>query len=176
IGVDTGEGLGGSADYSVIEVLNDDGFQCAEWRSNRVKPYEFAELVYSMALWYNKGLLVIEKASAGHTVVDKIKHDYKYINMYKFKSYDQKSGKSRRKVGWETTAKSKPIMISDMQEMFETGQCLVNSKDLLNEMKLFELVDNGKMQAASGHDDTVMAFAMALQGIKSRQYYYDVGQ
>lgn len=171
IGVDTGEGLGGSNDYSVISVVNDDGFQCAEWRSNKVKPYEFTEIVYQMAILYNKGLLVIEKASAGHTVIDRIKHDYNYVNMYKYKAYDQTSGKVRRQIGWNTDSKSKPIMISDMQEIFETGQCLVNSKDLLQEMKLFQLVDN-KMQAASGHDDTVMAFAMALQGLKSGQYYF----
>ena len=66
-------------------------------------------------------------------------------------------------------------MISDMQEWFETGQCLVNSKQLLQEMKFFELVD-GSMKAVSGHDDTVMAFAMALQGLKSGQYYFAIGK
>lgn len=175
IGVDTGEGLGSDNDYSVIEVLDADGFQCAEWRSNKVKPYAFTEIVYRMGLFYNCGLLVIEKASAGHTVVDKVKHDFHYINMFKYKSYDQKTGKGKRKVGWETTAKSKPMMVNDMQEMFETGQCLVNSKPLLEEMKLFELVD-GSFKAASGHDDTVMAYAMALQGIKSGQYYFHIGK
>ncbi len=175
IGVDVGEGLGGSNDYSVISVVDSDGFQCAEWRSNKVKPYEFTELVYKIAILYNKGLLVIEKASAGHTVIDRIKHDYHYVNMYKYKAYDNKSGKARRQIGWNTDTKSKPMMISDMQELFETGQCLVNSKDLLQEMKLFQFVD-GKMQAASGHDDTVMAFAMALQGLKSGQYYFAIGK
>lgn len=174
IGVDTGEGLGGAHDYSVISVIDADGFQCAEWRSNKVKPYEFAEVVYEIAKWYGHGLLVVEKASGGHTVVDKIKHTHGYVNMFKYKSYDAK-GKQKRKVGWETTSTSKPMMISDMQELFEKGQCLVNSRDLLNEMKLFQSVD-GKLQAASGHDDAVMAFAMALQGLKSGQYYYAIGK
>lgn len=175
IGVDTGEGLGGSNDYSVISIVDDDGFQCAEWRSNKVKPYEFSELVFKFAKWFNNGLLVIEKASAGHTVVDKLRYDYHYVNMFKYKAYDQRKGKAKRKIGWETTSKSKPMMISDMQEMFETGQCLVNSKTLLQEMKLFELVD-GSMKAVSGHDDAVMAFAMALQGLKSQQYYFSIGK
>ena len=175
IGVDTGEGLGGSNDYSVISIVDKDGFQCAEWRSNKVKPYEFTEIVYQIALLYNKGLLVIEKASAGHTIIDRMKNDYHYINLFKYKAYDQKSGKGRRQAGWNTDSKSKPMMIADMQELFETGQCLVNSKDLLQEMKLFQLVDN-KMEAASGHDDTVMAFAMALQGMKSQQYYFPIGK
>lgn len=179
IGVDTGEGLGGSHDYSVISIIDDTGYQCAEWRSNKMKPYEFAELVYAMGNWYGKGLLVIERASGGHTVVDKIKHSHNYMNIYRYKSYDAK-GKTKRKPGWETSSTSKPMMISDFQEIFETGQCLINSKDLLQEMKLFELIekDGGRKsyEAASGHDDTVMAFAMALQGWKSGQYYYPVGK
>ena len=146
-----------------------------EWRSNKVKPYEFAELTYKIACWYNKGLLIVEKASAGHTVVDKVRHDFHYVNMFKYRTYDQKKGKAQRKVGWETNSKSKPIMISDMQEWFETGQCLVNSKQLLQEMKFFELVD-GSMKAVSGHDYSVMAYAMALQGLKSGQYYIAIGK
>lgn len=183
IGVDSGEGLGGSYDYSVISIVDKDGFQCAEWRSNKVKPYEFTEVVYKLATYYNKGLLVIEKASAGHTVLDRMKNDYHYVNLFKYKAYDQKTGKSRRQIGWSTDTKSKPMMISDMQEIFEKGQCLINSKALLEEMKLFEYTEKTtgdtkrtSMKAASGHDDAVMAFAMALQGLKSGQYYFPIGR
>lgn len=175
IGVDVGEGLGGANDYSVISIVDKDGYQCAEWRSNKVKPYELTELIYQVANWYNGGLLVVEKASAGHTVIDRLKHDYRYINMYKYKAYDNNSGKAKRQWGWNTDTKSRPILIADFQEFFETGQCLVNSKALLQEMKLFQLVGD-KMKAASGHDDTVMAFGMALQGLKSGQYYFRWGK
>lgn len=177
LGVDTGEGLSGNNDFSVISVLDEDGFQVAEWRSNKVKPYEFAEIVNEMGKYYNHGMLIVEKESAGHTVVDKVRHDFDYINMYKYKAYDQKSGKKRRTVGWDTNAKSKPLMILNMQEMFETGQCLINSKDLLNEMRMFQSSDDGKLSAPKGqHDDCVMAFAMALQGIKCGYYYTYFGK
>ena len=175
LGVDVGEGLGSDNDYSVITVLDEDGYQCAEWRSNKVKPYEFTEIVYQMAKFYRNGLLIIEKASGGHIVIDRIKNDHHYINMYKYKSYDQKTGKQRRQVGFNTDTKSRPMMISDFQEFFETGKILINSKMLLQEMKLFQLV-NDKMQAVSGHDDTVMSMAMAIQGMKSGQYYYLIGK
>ncbi|MBR4589127.1 MAG: hypothetical protein IKO36_00570 [Bacteroidaceae bacterium] len=170
IGVDTAEGLGNTNDYSVICVLDTDGFQCAEWRSNRIKPYEFSDIVLAMAQWFNDGLLVIERASAGHTVLDKIVHDKRYHNIYKYKEYDQR-GRAKRKVGWETSAKSKPMMIGDFQEWFETNQCVINSKELLEEMKLFQSKD-GSYNASSGHDDTIMSYAMAIQGLKSGQYFY----
>lgn len=170
IGVDTGEGI--QSDNSVIEVIDSDGFQCMEFASNKIKPYEYAELVREVGNFWNRGLLIIEKASAGHTVVNKLYDSgNRYINLYKYKVYDQR-GNFKKKPGFETTSKSRPIIISRFQEWFETGQICINSKALLNEMKTFQMDDNGKIQATQGsHDDRVMAFAMALEGLANGIYY-----
>lgn len=56
--------------------------------------------------------------------------------------------------------------------MFETGQVLINSRALLDEMNAFQLDDNGKQQAVRGaKDDRVMAFAMALEGLVNGVWY-----
>lgn len=168
VGVDSGEGLG--QDYSAFQVLTEDGRQVAEFKSNKIKPFQFAELVNDVGLYFNKALLVVEKASAGHTVVDKLKNDYKYANMYKYKEYDAR-GNAKKKVGFVTNSKTKPLMINNFVELFETNQICINSKDLLSEMKLFAFKD-GKMEATFGnHDDLVMSMAMALEGIKSGIHY-----
>lgn len=168
IGVDSGEGLG--QDYSAFQVVTEDGRQVAEFKSNKIKPFQFAELVNDVGLYFNKALLVVEKASAGHTVVDKLKNDYKYANMYKYKEYDAR-GNAKKKVGFVTNSKTKPLMINNFVELFETNQICINSKDLLSEMKLFAFKD-GKMEATFGnHDDLVMSMAMALEGIKSGIHY-----
>ena len=116
--------------------------------------------------------MVIEKLSAGHTVVDKLyDSSNRYINLYKYKSYDAK-GRVRKKPGFETSTKSRPIIINRFVEMFETGQILLNSKKLLDEMKSFQLDDTGKQQAVKGaKDDRVMAFAMALEGLVNGIWY-----
>ena len=168
IGVDTGEGLG--QDYSAFQVLTEDGRQVAEFKSNKIKPFQYAELVNDIGIYFNKALLVVEKASAGHTVVDKLKNDYKYANMYKYKEYDAR-GNAKKKVGFVTNSKTKPLMINNYVELFETNQICINSKDLLSEMKLFSFKD-GKMEATFGnHDDLVLSMAMALEGIKSGIHY-----
>lgn len=169
-GVDTGEGI--QSDNSVIEVVDSNGQQVFEFSSNRIKPYEFADLVREVGEYYNTALLVIEKASAGHTVVDKLYDSSKrYLRLYKYKEYDAK-GKVRKKPGFQTSLKSRPIIIGRLVEMFETGQVLINSKGLLDEMKAFQLDDNGKQQAVHGaKDDRVMAFAMALEGLVNGQWY-----
>ena len=125
-----------------------------------------------MGTYYNTCLLVIEKLSAGHTVVDKLyDSNNRYINLYKYKSYDAK-GKMKKKVGFETSLKSRPIIINRFVEMFEKGEVCVNSKGLLNEMKTFQVDNNGKVQAISGaKDDRVLAFCMALEGMVSKLYY-----
>ncbi len=168
VGVDTGEGMG--QDYSAFHVLSSEGIQIAEFKSNKIKPFQFAELVNDVGIYYNKALLVVEKASAGHTVVDKLKNDYRYNNMYKYKEYDAR-GIAKKKVGFVTNPKTKPLMINDFVELFETNQIVINSKDLLSEMKLFQFKD-GKMEATAGsHDDLVMSFAMAIVGMKSKINY-----
>ena len=56
--------------------------------------------------------------------------------------------------------------------MFEKGEVCVNSKGLLNEMKSFQVDNNGKVQAVAGaKDDRVLAFCMALEGMASGIYY-----
>lgn len=169
-GVDTGEGIG--SDASVIEIIDADGRQIFEFASNKIKPYAFADLVRAVGEYYNHAHLVVEKLSAGHTVVDKLADSSnRYINLYKYKAYDNR-GNARKKPGFETNLKSRPIIINRMQELFDTGQLLINSKDLLSEMKSFQMDENGKYQGiGSAHDDRVMAFAMALEGLAKGVWY-----
>lgn len=172
IGVDSAEGLGGSSDYSVAEVVDRDGFQLAEFRSNKIKPYEFFEVVKELGYWFNTAYLVVEKASAGQTVCDRLYNDAQYPLMYKYKHWDAK-GSVKRKPGFETNKQSKQRIIDDFVELQSKDNLCINSETLLQEMKMFVYKD-GSTKASSGyHDDTVMAFAMALFGAKECPNYVD---
>lgn len=169
MGVDGSEGMG--SDYSVIHIYTNDLVQVAEFRSNKTQPHEVAKIVYLLAKWYNNALVVIEKASGGHVILDRLKNIYKYKNLYKHKDYDVR-GKMVKKIGFNTTAKTKPIMIDDFVELFENNDIVIKSLNLLSEMKTYEYSD-GSMNAQSGkHDDTVIATALAIQGIKSGIRYH----
>lgn len=172
IGVDSAEGLGGSSDYSVAEVVDRDGFQVAEFRSNKIKPFEFVEVVEQLARWFNTAYLVVEKASAGQTVCDRLYNDKQYPLMYKYKSWDAR-GSCKRKPGFETTKQSKQRIIDDFVELHSKDLLCINSEILLQEMKMFVYRD-GSAKASNGyHDDTVMAMAMALFGAKECPNYID---
>ncbi|MFI3325947.1 MAG: hypothetical protein R3Y35_07210 [Clostridia bacterium] len=168
IGVDASEGIG--QDFSVISVYNNDLVEVCQFRSNKVAPYDVANICYELAKYYNNAVLVVEKASGGHIILDRLVHTHKYKNLYKHKDYDVR-GKIVKKVGYNTTTKTKPILINDFVEMFENNDILIKSSDTLKEMKTY--VFNGvSMNAERGrHDDCIIATALAIQGYKSNVRY-----
>ena len=171
LGCDVAEGLGGKRDSSTIYVSDKDGVQVAEFKSNKVKPYEFADIIDAMGRWYNKGLLVVEKASGGHSCIERLRYDKKYMNMYKYKCYDEFK-RTIWKVGFDTNNKTKSIAVNDMREWFDKGLIDIQSNDLLEEMKTFVAEDNGAFNAVVGsHDDLVSACWLCIAGMKSAFWY-----
>ena len=164
IGVDASEGVG--EDYSVIDVYDSDAMQVAQFRTNKIQPYEIANILNIIGRWYNKALLVVEKASGGHIILDRMRNTHKYQNIYKHTDYDAK-GKKVKRIGWVTSNKTKPILIQDFVETWENDEMCINSQDTLNEMKTYVYADGTANGLRGTHDDCVIASALAIQGIKS---------
>ncbi|MDF2844056.1 MAG: Terminase-like family [Herbinix sp.] len=169
IGVDCSEGIG--KDYSTAIILSKSGEMVAQFKNNNIKPYEYAEILNLLGRYFNKALLTIEKASGGHSVIERLYKDYKYGNLTKYKTYDEYNREVWKR-GFDTNNKTKSIAVNDAREWFEKGLIKVVSKELLDEMKVFVLNDNGSMGAISGsHDDLVMAFVLAIVGMKYPYWY-----
>lgn len=169
IGVDCSEGIG--QDYSTAIVLNKDGEQVAEFKNNQVKPYQLADIIDSLGRYYNKALLTVEKASGGHSVIERLRIDKRYMNMTKYKTYDE-FNRAIWKVGFDTNNKTKSIIVNDGREWFEKGMLQIKSREILEEMKVFIASDNGSMGAITGsHDDLVMALCLAIVGMKNGLWY-----
>lgn len=169
IGVDCSEGIG--KDYSTIMVLNADGEQVAQFKNNKIKPYQLADIIDSLGRYYNKALLTVEKASGGHSVIERLRYEKKYMNMTKYKTYDE-FNRAIWKVGFDTNNKTKSIIVNDCREWFDKGLVKVNSRELLEEMKVYIANDNGSMGAIRGqNDDLVMALCLCIVGMKNGIWY-----
>ena len=169
IGVDCSEGVG--LDSSTLFVLDRNGDNVATFKNNKIKPYEFADICAYVGRYYNNGQLIVEKASGGHSVIERLRYEHKYRNMAKYKTYDEWN-KIQWKYGFETTQKSKGIAVNDAREWFDKGLIRINDKEVLNEMKVFVIDDNGKMGAVIGaHDDMISAMWLSIQGCKSGLWY-----
>lgn len=152
-------------------VMDKDCRQVAEYRNNRIKPYEYADVVNEMARWYNKAHLTVEKASGGHSVIQRLRYEHHYMNMTKYKTYDEYK-RTIWQVGFSTTPKTKSIAVNDMIEWFDRGMIDIQSNDLLEEMKVFVAGQNGSFNAAIGyHDDLISACWLCIEGMKQGYWY-----
>ncbi|WP_230459102.1 terminase large subunit domain-containing protein [Terrilactibacillus tamarindi] len=170
-GVDSA--TGGKNDYSTISIYNEHGEEVASFGSNKIPVYLFAPIINALGRFYSYAFLCIERNNVGITVIERLRKEYIYLNLYKQKLFDQK-GKFRPQLGWTTTAINKSILIQDFKESFETGNILIHTKETLEQMQIFIERDNGSTGNKGGsnnHDDFIISNALAVQALKTGKYY-----
>ncbi|QPG54470.1 DNA packaging protein [Heyndrickxia coagulans] len=171
-GVDTSSG--GGNDYSTISIFNEDGQQVLSFYNNHVTVWDFAEIVDCLGRLYNYAFLAVERNSFGTPILERLRKQYNYLNLYKQKLFDERTGKKKIKLGFQTTNATKVIMIQDLKESFEKGLINVECKETLQQMQLFVEKVNGSMGNKSGednHDDLVISTALAVQARKIGKWY-----
>ena len=172
VGVDTASGSG--RDYSTIAIFDGDGEQVASFYNNKIPIYEFAQVIYDLGMYYNYAFLCVEKNSYGNPLIERLRKEKGYLNMYKMKTFDQ-MGKKKLQVGFITTQKSKAVMITDFKEQFELGLINIHCRTTLQQMQMF-IETNGSTGNKKGnsdlhHDDSVIAVGLAIQGMKANKWY-----
>ena len=170
-GVDTASGSGG--DYSTISILNADGEQVLSFYDNKIPVYEFAKLLDIIGKFYNYAFLTVERNSFGTPILERLRKEYEYMNLYKHKVFNQQSGKKQLQLGYQTTQVTKNIMITDLKEQFELEVIFINCQETLEQMQIFIETDGktGNKKGNDKHDDCVIAMALAIQGIKQNKWY-----
>lgn len=168
-GIDTASGSGG--DSSTITMYDDEGQEVLTFYNNRIPVYKFAPLINAIGRWYNYAFLTVERNSYGLPLIERLRKECQYANMYKQKMFDQ-HGKKKLQLGFHTTEISKAVMISDFKEQFEVGLCNIECKETLQQMQTF-VEKNGKQKnnKESDHDDLVISSALGIQGMKANKWY-----
>lgn len=172
IGVDTASGSG--ADNSTISCFDDEGQQVMSFSNNKIPVYQFAQVIYDLGIFYNYAFLCVERNSYGLPIIERLRKERGYLNMYKMKTFDER-GKKKLQIGFITSEKTKAIMISDMKEQFELNLINIECKTTLQQMQMFIEV-NGRLGNKRGnsdlhHDDSVIATGLAITGMKTNKWY-----
>jgi Terminase RNaseH-like domain len=151
VGVDTAGG-GSEGDYACAQVIDrETGMQCAELHGH-FPPNELGRRVTDLWRRYKGALVAVERNNHGHAVLV-------YLNEMGCKNIYEQDGK----VGWLTTAASRPAMIENMAAILIEKPQLFHSPRLLEECRTFVRQADGSARAADGsNDDCVMAMAIAL--------------
>jgi len=160
---------GDATDYSACHVIElEECIQVAEYKG-KLSPKEYGNVLVGLASEYNDALLVVENANIGWSTIEQIQ-ERQYKNLYHsaksntetVESYMQKYERDRLVPGFTTNLKTRPLIIAKMMEYLRERSVIIQSKRLLQELRVF-IWKNGKAQAQVGYnDDLVMAFAIGL--------------
>jgi hypothetical protein len=160
---------GDGADYSTFHIMDVEGAtQIGEYKS-KVSPKDFGNILVGIASEYNNALLVVENASMGWATIEQIL-EREYPNLYyssrsdqdTVESYMTKYERGNLVPGFTMSMKTRPLVIAKMMEYIRDKSVTIQSKRLLEEMRVF-VWKNGKAQAQNGYnDDLIMAFATSL--------------
>jgi hypothetical protein len=153
---------GGNKDYSAFCVLErHSGKVVADYKA-KIPMEEFAKILVRVGNYYNTALLGVENNSGyGILVLDKIINNTGYSNIYQ--TVDLSTGKVRKTMGWTTSVRTRPLMITEMMEAINTYHLGVTNRRLVDELMVF-IWNKDKAEAMSSYnDDLVMATAIAWQ-------------
>lgn len=173
-GIDVSGGNGG--DYSAISIFDADGEQVCSFYHNKIPIYKFAKVIDALGKYFNYAFLVVERNSYGLPLLERLRNDYGYLNLYKQKVFNQ-FGKKKLQLGFLTTNTTKSILVADYKEQFETNLININCRQCLEEMQVFVDIDGktGNKRGQGRTDDNVIATGLAIQGMKVGKYYVNLG-
>lgn len=171
IGMDaSGGGEGG--DFSVACVLcRETGEQVARLQG-KWRPEVFARKAAELGKKYNKALLAPEENNHGHSVINTLINTLGYKRIYYHLDNTKRDAVRDKKPGWQTNAKTRPVLLDELSEAMEEGFMRVNDRLFLAQCKIFVDNGSGKYEAAKGagkHDDLVIGWGIAWQARKQKK-------
>jgi phage terminase large subunit len=169
VGVDVASGT--ANDYSAVQIVDVEEFeQVAEFQS-QIEPALLAVEVYRMATIYNEALVAPEITGGwGFTIVSELQR-LKYPRLYTRPVFDRLNRKWTDALGWDTTSKSRAVMLDTLERVLREMEFCLHSPRCLTEMTSFVWPQvkhgdgpfRGIPQAQPGaNDDLVMALAIAV--------------
>jgi len=159
--------LGTNLDYSIAVVFDKDRRLCAMYRTNIMDPGTFGDILFYLGRYYNNALLAVESNSIGNTTLDRL-IQMSYLNLYYETKVASMRTKDTTRLGFRTTAASKPRIIGYLKRLIEDLDISVPSDIIIQELKDYIANDNGKTEALQGsHDDTIMAIAIAMEVLRT---------
>ena len=160
IGSDVAMGIRGG-DYSVAQILDSKKRQVGVYRAH-VHPDYFADVLLRLGEFYNDAYIICESNSHGLLTCTRLYKDYNYSNFHTEVVVDKISDKETVKLGFATTAKSKPLVINELRAGLRMDELELNDKVTIREMLTYIETETGAMEAEAGcHDDCVMSLAFA---------------
>lgn len=157
-----GDTAGRGSDYFTGKVIcTMDHRTVATLRKQRIDEDIYAEQMYCLGKHYNDALIGIE-TNYSRQPTRILSGVLRYPKLYLRERLEGIGNKVELVHGFETTSKTKPIIISELVRRIREDPSIEVDRETLKEMTAFVRKENGKQEAIEGHhDDLVMALAIA---------------
>lgn len=163
IGGDVAEGLENRDRSSFDVVKKSSGEQVAHW-FGYLDAELFAQLLAHVGKWYNTAFIGPERNNHGHAVIQKLREVYPHRAIYSEQYLDRDHDDETPKLGWLTTAQSKPVIIEGFKSLLRENASGVRWIGTINELNTYVYDARGRMNAQTGcFDDQVMSYAIAQE-------------
>jgi hypothetical protein len=158
---------GDGKDFSAFHVIDLHTMEQVAEYQGRPNLESYANLLSETASEYGQCMLVVENNNIGFAVLEKL-IEKEYPNIYfsiksthEYVEQHLAEHMSNSVPGFTTTMKTRPLIITKLEEFIRNQLIILHSTRLLNEMKTF-IWHNGKPEAMRGYnDDLVMSLAIA---------------
>jgi hypothetical protein len=164
---------GDASDHSTAQVVEiEAAVQVAEYRG-KLDTKDFGNFLVSLSTEYNSALLVIENSNIGWATIQQVivrgysnlfymSKDLKYVDIEHQLTNKYRSEERGLVAGFSTTARTRPLIISKLDEYIRDRSITIRSVRLIDELFTF-IWKNGKAEAMRGYnDDLVIAMAIGL--------------
>jgi hypothetical protein len=164
---------GDGADFSGCHVLDvQNATQVAEYKG-KIDTKDFGNFLVNLSTEYNDALLVIENSNIGWACIQQcIDRDYKnlfymskdlkYVDVEQQMKNKYRADERQMVAGFSTTSKTRPLIISKLDEYFREKSVTIRSNRLIDELFTFIFI-NGRAEAMKGYnDDLTMALSIGL--------------
>ena len=164
---------GDSSDYSACHVIDiEQATQVAEYKG-KLDTKDFGNFLVALATEYNEALLVVENANIGWAVIQQIidrsyknlfymSKDLKYVDVEHQMTNRYRAEERGMVAGFSTTQKTRPLIISKLDDYFREKSVTVRSHRLIDELFTFIWKGNRAEAMKSYNDDLVMSFSIGL--------------
>lgn len=167
-GADVARGDG--SDYSTIQVIDIDTLEVVAEYRDKIAPDLFAHVIYNAAMDYGEAYLVVECNSFGLATAIDLNRKMDYGRMYFSKNiqeiyvrpYDYKVGENEIIPGFQTSKRTRPLVVNNLRVHLREGTLKIYSKQLMNEFRTF-IQKGDRPEAEKGkNDDLIFALAIGL--------------
>lgn len=168
IGADVAEGLD-HGDYSSAHVIQltpdlEPWRVVAHWHGH-TDPDLFGVELFKLGMFYNCALVGVERNNHGLATINKLR-DLGYKKLFLTRDLGKiGEGTPSDRYGWQTTTKTKPYLIDQLNEAIRDGDLEIPDSDTYGELKTFVRDERGRL-TGSPYDDRVVSLGIARQMLK----------